>query len=117
MVQVVNIPSWGVPSVRRRRECEIKIKITDDFDPEGVRWEVQRYISNAASFRGLAGFTDELARDGNWHRFAIRKPHLLDGFLESILPLAKSFQVIVLVNGARRFTGPRPVLAKPRLVA
>lgn len=76
----------------------VAIKFLDPVLAEEVRWEAQRAVQNAASFRALRGMKDALARKGGVHDFTINAGRVAK-FVRDIKRLIVKGRVLVHVNG------------------
>lgn len=80
-------------------EDVVRIRIVDQRRPKMTRWYAQFGVQRAGGFTALAGFTDALARSGNWHRFQI-EPRFVARFLRDVDDLLSAGRIEVRLNGA-----------------
>lgn len=72
-----------------KHQLIVWIRIRPCKNPEKVRWALEWIIMRAASFRGVGGFNNDLARRGRWHSFVIGH-ELVERFKEDIRELEES---------------------------
>jgi len=97
---MTNILIFPVPAgyrpvrVRLKKQHVVWLRVTKRMRADVTRWQAQYAIQRGCGFRGLKGFTDQLARAGEWFKCRIRHD-LLERFLRD-LELAVSARAIEL---------------------
>ncbi len=84
--------------VKKAVKHSVRVRVTDEYYPEETRWDVQRPVQNAGSFKALRGFDDACARAGTWHSFQVSH-RLISRFGRQIEPYAARGQVEVRIDG------------------
>jgi hypothetical protein len=78
----------------------VRVEVIDQRRPRRTRWLTQWAIQNAASFRALAGFTDESVSRGHAHRFSVGRTRLVRRFVAEVAELIAAGRIIVEIDGA-----------------
>ncbi len=87
-------------TVRSGQKHQVAIEIVDTWKPRRTRMILQLAISDAASFRGLAGLTDVAVGNGYIHKFSIGKTALLRRFIAETTDLVSDGLVVIRIDGA-----------------
>ncbi|PTE09715.1 hypothetical protein [Mesorhizobium helmanticense] len=98
MAKIIQLRRHQAISVKAKSKHRVRLRVTDGAYPEETRWDVQRPIQNAGSFRALNGFDDRCARSGRWHAFEVSH-RLISRFARQIEPYAARNQVEVRIDG------------------
>lgn len=90
------------------RVHDVWVRVVDRAKPEEARWQLQRLMQRAASFKCLKGFKDEAARRRRWHNFSIASTYLSRRFLQESAQLVATGRVQIEIDGVR----VRPMLRR-----
>jgi hypothetical protein len=112
MAQILRFPaslSLASVSIKSGSKHTVTVRIADATEPEEARWHLQYAIQNAASFRALKGFNDQLARSGGWHTFHVAKTFRVRRFIRQINRLIVEGRAVIQIDGARVYPKARTV--------
>jgi len=98
MPTVISLRRHSPIKIKNSMKHIISIRVTDHYYPEESRYDAQRPVQNAGSFRALSGFNDACARSGRWHRFPVAHK-LVPRFARQIEPYVARGQVEVRIDG------------------
>ncbi len=71
MAQLTPFKKLGSLALPTRRRHEVWVRVLDDDFLEVTRWNYQRVVQNAGTFRANKGFNDANARRHRWHKFKV----------------------------------------------
>lgn len=84
--------------IKSRSKHTIWLRVTDRLLADLTRWQAQYAIQRGCGFRGLKGWTNELARRGGWSKVVVRT-ELLARFLLDLELAVKADTLEIEVDG------------------
>lgn len=84
--------------IKARPKHIIWLRVTDRLLADLTRWQAQYAIQRGCGFRGLKGWTNELARRGKWFKVVVRT-ELLARFLLDLELAVKADTLEIEVDG------------------
>lgn len=79
----------------------VKVRVTDDEDPDTTHWELLRWNFRAARFDANNGFNQSVARQNTWHSFKIKQRHLAVRYLKETYRLRSAGLIEMRIDGVR----------------